>query len=323
MTISAKKDMALRSFRVQVSRTETLSPHFKRIVFKGEDLEHFGFIGYDQRIKIMFPLADGQSLPEPSFFDTEPDQPMQWYSRWRALPDEGRYPLRTFTVRGERPDQNEIDVDFVVHDHAGPAGRFAVEAKPGDPVIIIGSNRWCPEPPQGFDFRPGGAKRLLIAGDETALPAIASILEGLNQENWEGEGLVVIEVPTSADLIPLEAVDGIHIELLPRQDKVRGRALTDALLGYLERTGHRIEPQLSEEAKNTLEDVDIDNERLWDLPSVTGEGSDGQNNKTYSWIAGEASLVRDLRRTLINDYQMDRNSIAFMGYWRLGRSEIG
>lgn len=42
-------------FRVSVARAETLSPHFKRIVFQGSDLKIFADVGYDERIKILLP----------------------------------------------------------------------------------------------------------------------------------------------------------------------------------------------------------------------------------------------------------------------------
>ncbi|RFU84388.1 siderophore-interacting protein [Streptomyces triticagri] len=36
-----------------------------------------------------------------------------------------------------------------------------------------------------------------------------------------------------------------------------------------------------------------------------------------AWVAGEASLVRSVRRHLVNDRGMDRSAVAFTGYWRL------
>ncbi len=41
----------------------------------------------------------------------------------------------------------------------------------------------------------------------------------------------------------------------------------------------------------------------------------------YAWIAGEAAVVRGLRRYLVRDVGIDRKQVAFMGYWRSGRSE--
>jgi iron complex transport system ATP-binding protein len=41
----------------------------------------------------------------------------------------------------------------------------------------------------------------------------------------------------------------------------------------------------------------------------------------YAWIAGEAAVVRDLRRLLVHDLGVDRRDVAFMGCWRQGRVE--
>ena len=41
----------------------------------------------------------------------------------------------------------------------------------------------------------------------------------------------------------------------------------------------------------------------------------------YAWVAGEASVVRDLRRLLVRELGLSREQVAFMGYWREGRSE--
>ena len=37
----------------------------------------------------------------------------------------------------------------------------------------------------------------------------------------------------------------------------------------------------------------------------------------YAWLAGEASLVRSLRRHLVGDRGVPKNMIAFTGYWRV------
>ncbi|MET9254540.1 siderophore-interacting protein [Streptomyces sp. NPDC003717] len=36
----------------------------------------------------------------------------------------------------------------------------------------------------------------------------------------------------------------------------------------------------------------------------------------YAWLAGEASLVRALRRHLVDERGLDRRTVAFTGYWR-------
>jgi NADPH-dependent ferric siderophore reductase len=60
--------------------------------------------------------------------------------------------------------------------------------------------------------------------------------------------------------------------------------------------------------------VDVDSEILWESPQEAHGGF-------YAWIAGESAAVKTLRRLLVRDHGIDRSRVAFMGYWRLGRSE--
>ena len=55
---------------------------------------------------------------------------------------------------------------------------------------------------------------------------------------------------------------------------------------------------------------------LWDVPD-----SSRPHSPMYAWLAGEAGAVARLRRHLVRDLAVDRRSVAFMGYWRLGHSE--
>ncbi|MDL5158067.1 siderophore-interacting protein [Actinomycetospora termitidis] len=43
--------------------------------------------------------------------------------------------------------------------------------------------------------------------------------------------------------------------------------------------------------------------------------------RPYVWLAGEAGVVRDLRRHLIRERGVDKRDIQFCGYWRRGKSE--
>jgi len=68
-------------------------------------------------------------------------------------------------------------------------------------------------------------------------------------------------------------------------------------------------------APEPLDDVDVDTELLWDSPV------DPTTGDFYAWIAGEAATVKALRRHLVSDLGVARSNVAFMGYWRRGRSE--
>ena len=308
-------------FRVSVARAETLSPHFKRIVFQGPDLKIFADAGYDERIKILLPLPDG-SVPPPSFFEATPEDPLAWYQKWRTLPAESRNPMRTYTVRKVRPESEQIDVDFVIHDHAGPAGAFAEAAKPGDQAIIIGPNAQAGGPVAGMDFHPGQSRHLLLLGDETAVPAIAAIMDSLIRDHWQGEGVALIEVPAEEDRLPLPELEGIRVIWTTCDESGHGRALIEAMRNLLEDLPIHSPTAAAAESSKEFTEIDIDKELLWETADATQADASIHADDLYAWIAGEATTVRELRRMLVRDRGMDRSNVSFMGYWRQGRSEM-
>lgn len=182
---------AYRSFHAKVRRVERLSPHFTRVTFAGDELTGFGTAGLDQRVKVVLPV------PHRGFADFPDGE--DWYREWRELPAERRNVFRTYTVRAVRPDAGEVDIDFALHGDLGPASAWATRTTPGDEIIIIGPDELSPDRAVGIDFRPGAVDTVLLAGDETAAPAICAILEQLPPH---AAGIAIIEVPS-----PLDALD--------------------------------------------------------------------------------------------------------------------
>lgn len=289
------------AFRARVAGIRRLSENFTRITFAGDELRHLGSAGFDQRIKLLFPLADGGWTDFGLFSGATVSQ---WYTAWRQLPDEQRNAMRTYTVRASRPEVGEVDVDFVLHGTDGPASAWATGAAEGDGIVIIGPDSRAEGDAGGMEWHPGTARRVLIAGDETAVPAICSIVESLD----EGVGgHVFLEVPSSADVLPLRARADLSIEWLARDGAAHGNLLTPAV----ERWGR--EHVARREAAEVELETDPD-ALLWDSP---GEA----RREAYAWLAGEAGVITGLRRHLVRDLGLDRSSVAFMGYWRTGRAE--
>ncbi len=116
------------------------------------------------------------------------------------FPKEGQKPLfRTYTIRHQRA--HEIDIDFVLHDDAGPASSWAKQAK-ADDIILVGG--------------PGPKKLIeestdwhILVGDMTALPAISVNLEKLPTH---AKGYAVIEVTSKEDIQPLKHPSGIKLK---------------------------------------------------------------------------------------------------------------
>ena len=82
-------------------------------------------------------------------------------------------------MRAVRPHLAEVDVDLVLHGDSGPATRWARRARVGDEIALVGPDAGFDGDHGGVEFRPPTGGTLLLAGDETAVPAISSICERL------------------------------------------------------------------------------------------------------------------------------------------------
>jgi NADPH-dependent ferric siderophore reductase len=294
--------MPWRFFHTTVREVKRLSPSFLRVTFTGDDLDLFADNGFDQRIKLIPPL-DGHGYDH---LPTGED----WYARWRDLPDEHRNPIRTYTVRAVRPELREVDVDMVRHGVHGPAARWVDTAGPGTKACLMGPNAQHDGVHGGIDFTPPARTGcILLGGDETAVPAISSILACL-PAGAVGEAL--LEVPATGDSLPLHHPDGVRVTWLPRDGAAHGARLSPAMRAATRRLLGDAAPVPDLD----LEDVDVDTDILWEVPEPVADVS-----SFYAWLAGEAAVIKTLRRHLVQECGVDRRSVAFMGYWRLGRAE--
>jgi len=146
-------------WRVPVLRTERVTPKLARVTVGGDDLADFPVGGTDQNVMLYF-YPDDVELPEPLTLASA-----------RAMWAQVRPLTRTYTVRRHDPVANELDFDFVLHDEAGPASDWARTAQPGQQLIFVGPSPTY-QPAQDADW-------YLLAGDESALPAISAILREL------------------------------------------------------------------------------------------------------------------------------------------------
>ncbi len=260
-------------------------------------------------MKIVFPIA-GVGLSDLGADDEAAQLAGSWYDLWRGLPDERRNPFRTYTVRAVRPRLGELDVLFVDHGPGGPAARGLASAGTGDEVLIVGPDARSIHSGIGIDWHPGGATELLLAGDETAVPAICAIVESLPAGV---RARAFVEVPDAADALPVEATADVTITWLPREGASIGALLTPAVRQWVAANVDRVRPALAA-VPVELDDVDVDLELLWDSPAEA-------SRDFYAWLAGESGVIKGLRRFLVTETGVDRGAVAFMGYWRLGKSE--
>jgi NADPH-dependent ferric siderophore reductase len=158
-------------YRAVVKRVRRLTPRMIRVTFAGEELAQFGWSGPASHVKLIF--ESGQpSVPSAS--------------------DAQRPVMRTYTPRRFDPVARELDVDFVVHGE-GPASAWAEQASVGQVLTVAGPGR-------SYAVDPA-AEWYLLAGDDTAIPAIGTILECLPETM---RVLALLEVVDEAEEHPLE-----------------------------------------------------------------------------------------------------------------------
>ena len=148
--------------RVAVRRVEHVGPRMVRVTLAGPDLEGLSVEHPAASVRLLLPPYGAQQLVIPS-----------WNGNEFLLPDGRRPTIRTFTPRRVDPEALELDLEIVVHGR-GVASEWAEAAEPGDPAAISGPGR-------GYVI-DRDAPAFLVAGDETAIPAIGQLLEALPAE---------------------------------------------------------------------------------------------------------------------------------------------
>ena len=263
----------LQSF--QVVRTEQLAPHLVRVVLGSNNFDTFvpskftdsyvklAFVDDDVDIKGMAGLQDPLTLD--SFAD---------------LPPEKKPSVRTMTVRSVDVAAREIAVDIVVHGEHGVAGPWAAAAQPGQPIYLMGpGGAYTPDPAADWH---------LLAGDESALPAIAAALEALPPT---AVGKAFIEVAGPEDEIPLTAPESVQVNWVYR--------------------GGRADLVLEDRAGDFAPLIEAVTTTLW-LPG-----------QVHVFIHGEAQAVmHNLRPYIRTERGVEPKwASSISGYWRRGRTE--
>jgi NADPH-dependent ferric siderophore reductase len=145
----------------EVICVERLTPHMVRVVLGGQELDGFTTGGPAAHFKVNFPPPGEPKLVLPEW---GPDGPILREGQQRPL-------NRTYTPRRWDALAGELTVDFLLHGE-GIGSTWARQAQRGQVVAV--------------SHQPGGAYKMdaladwyLIGGDESALPAIGTILEAL------------------------------------------------------------------------------------------------------------------------------------------------
>lgn len=249
-------DAGLPFFRaMEVVASHAVTPRMRRVVLRG-DAAHFSGPGLHARVLIP-PRGRVPVWPHAG-------------ADGRIVFPEGADALvpRVYTVRAVDAAAGTIAIDAVLHEGDCPGATWAREAAPGDPVGLLGPGGSHPEP----------AAWNLFAGDETALPAIARLLERLPAESF---AVVRIEVADAAERQPLTSPARLDLRYLTRDGRPAGRA------GLLPAA-----------VRDLALPADLSTAR--------------------AFVACEQTEARDIRRFLTQEAGFDKAHRMVAAYWRLG-----
>lgn len=186
-----------------VVASKQISPNFVRITLGGPALGGFSPMGYDHWFRLFLPGNDGTlRLPTKS-------SNLGWYAQYLMMSKDSRPLVRNYTVRdyratGQFSEGPELDIDFVAHGDQYPASAWATRASSGDPVGLLD---------EGITYQAKDGDTVLIAGEESALPAIAGILSSVPRTV---RGEVFLEVGDAGDQQEFDAPEGVTIHWLAR-----------------------------------------------------------------------------------------------------------
>lgn len=243
--------MARKTSTLTVVRTERIAPHMVRVV-----------------------------LGDPGFDTFEPSEFSDSYVKIE-FGTGGDTVLRTYTVRAVDPAAREIAIDFVVHGDEGVAGPWAASVQPGATVTVRGpGGAYAPRPDADWH---------LIAGDESALPAISTAVAALAPD---AVAKVFVEVADADDEIELPAGAGVDVTWI-----------------------HRGAP--SDSAGDDIAGVNAPLvSAVRAMPWLPGD--------VHVFIHGEAEAVmHGLRPYIRKERGVPAASASISGYWRRGRTEEG
>ncbi|WP_173921425.1 siderophore-interacting protein [Agromyces sp. Marseille-P2726] len=145
----------------EVTAVREVGPQIRRVTLGGPDLHDFSSLGPTDHVKLFLPDPETGELVAPTVVDG------------RVVRPAGSAPIaRDFTPlpRPAASDDAALDLDFVLHEHTGPARVFAERVAVGDVVAMGG--------PRGSRGLPHDIDGLVLVGDATALPALSRWVAG-------------------------------------------------------------------------------------------------------------------------------------------------
>lgn len=245
-----------------VVQSERITPRMQRLTLACPQTQ--ALLGPGHHVRLLMPSV-GRT---PCWPRQAPDGRICWPQGDDALL------RRVYTLREVDLTQDRVTLDIVLHSQGDPSagGQFVIRAKPGDAVGLLG---------------PGGggtpqAQRLLLLGDETALPAIARILADLPSTSRVH---VCLEVANAQECQDLPPHPGLSVQWMLRMGEPAGEP------GRLERAllHHR------------------DHGAAW-----------AHDPDCFVWAACEQAVSLRLRQHLLARRGADRSGYRITAYWQRG-----
>ncbi|MEE2034499.1 siderophore-interacting protein [Rhodococcus chondri] len=264
--------------RSRVLGAEQISPNFVRVTVGGSQVSALAPVGFDQWFRMFFVEKGSGTGSEALHLPVASDD--RWWPEYRDMPDDLRPILRNYTIRryrvagsGRFGDTAEIEIDFASHGDLGPASTWANAVSAGEELGLLD---------EGIRYHPSdGAQWQLLVADESALPAVAAILDTLAETDPRAAVEVFAEVPHPGDLTAQQLWVGENVRVHP-----------------VIRTDPDVRPGvLATEAVRAAE--------LPDAPA-------------YAFVAGESDLATGVRRHLVRERGRPKSSVKFTGYWKYG-----
>ncbi|KXO98576.1 MULTISPECIES: siderophore-interacting protein [Tsukamurella] len=187
-------------------------------------------------------------------------------------------------------DPRPITREYTVRRYDAAAGELDIDIAlhPGGlgsdwaEAVAPGARIHVAGPPGGV-IVPPRYDRYLMAGDITALPAMDRWLEELPRD---AAGWALIEVIDASEEIPLDPPPGFQVRWLHRGEAAPGTS-------------------------------DVLERAVAELPQEVPDGE-----RWYCWLAGEAGVLKPLRRWVAEAWKLPKHDQDITGYWKLGVADF-
>ncbi|RNE48369.1 siderophore-interacting protein [Corynebacterium alimapuense] len=205
MTAPARKNRPIRKpIEATVTGTTRLSPDLIRLSLNAPGLVGKDLAFSDHYIKLIF-------VPE----EADYAWPFDIVEIRENLPRELHPVTRTYTLRRVDTLTGDFEVDFVTHGDEGLAGPWSQRAEEGDTIAFLGpGGAWAPD----SDY-----EHFVLAGDETAAPALAAAVEKL-PEGASAE--VYVEIANAKTKFSMPERENVNIHWVYRDGATPGTALS-------------------------------------------------------------------------------------------------